>query len=458
MPTPYEYAEQHQAQFLEDLKALTRIPTVSTQPEHAADVQRAAEFLADEMRDIGLDSAEVIKLPEGTHPLVLGEWNGAGDDAPTVLIYCHYDVQPAAMEDGWDSHPYEPVEKDDYLYGRGVVDSKLHVIAQMKAVESILKTEGKLPVNLKMVLEGEEEFGSNNITAFVQQHPERLKADVCVISDGSIIDEKLPSLVYALRGIITFEVRVYGPITDLHSGHYGGNIHNPIQALTEILAQLHDDTGRVTVPGFYDEVQPLSDEERDLLKKVLPYAEAEWQKMANAPQPYGEPDYTLYERAGARPTLEINGIVGGYYGDGHKTVLPAQALAKISCRLVADQDPQTILKRIADYIAHITPPTVRSEVIALEVGAPAVVLNRESKAMQAAARAYQRGWGYEIAFGRAGGSVPITYDMLTVADDIVIMGFGFHTGRAHGPNENMHIPSLNKGIQTAIAFLEEIAQ
>ncbi len=326
----------------------------------------------------------------------------------------------------------------------------------MKACESLLKTGGA-PVNLKLVLEGEEESGSENLNAFVEQHAKRLRADFCVISDGTILDAEQPSLVYALRGITTMEVHVEGPAQDLHSGHYGGSVHNPIQALAEIIAQLHDANGTVTVPGFYDEVVPEDPDERADLAQANVWTEREWHQVANAPQPWGERDYNIHERVGLRPTLEINGITGGFTGPGFKTVLPQKAMAKVSCRLVANQDPTRIYEQVRDYILQIAPPTVRVRVVKLEPGAAAAVLGRKSRAMQAAAGAYERGWGKRPIFERAGGSVPITYTFQKVADEVVIMGFGYKSGQAHGPNENVYLHSLHRGIDTAIHFLQTIA-
>lgn len=458
MTNPHDYVEANKTRFLEQLKILLRMPSISTLPEHTEDVLHAAQWLKDEMLNVGMDTAEIITMPEGRHPMVLGEWHGAGDDAPTVLLYCHYDVQPAVMEDGWHTSPFEPTEQDGKLYARGAVDSKLHVIAGLKAIEALLASDDKSPVNIKLLLEGEEESGSETINAFIEQNPDRLKADVGIISDGSILDAKQPSLLYALRGIIGMELHVSGPAQDLHSGHFGGNTHNPIQALSEIIAQLHDKNGHVTVPGFYDDVVELDADERADLAKINPYIEAEWRAVANAPQPYGEPDYTLHERAGARPTLEINGIAGGFYGTGFKTVLPQKAFAKISCRLVANQNPQQVYDCIRDYIAQIAPPTVKAELIQLDLGSPAVVIDRHSRAMLAASDAYTYGWGTKPIYERAGGSVPITYALMPICTEMVMLPFGYKSGKAHGPNEHIHIESLYRGIHTAIYFLQDIAR
>ncbi len=452
---PHDYAHQHAERFRQQLIDLLRIPSVSTLPEHAPDVRRAADWLITDMQRIGLHRAQIFQQ-DSCLPLVYGEWLGAGEDAPTVLIYCHYDVQPAVLEDGWHTNPFEPLEQDGKIYARGAVDSKSHVIAQLKAIESLLATHS-CPVNIRLLFEGEEESGSEHIFTFVAQNPDLLRAEVCVVSDGSLPDINQPVLVYGLRGVITMELTVTGPARDLHSGHYGGNVHNPIQALAEIIAQLHDANGTVTVPGFYDHVRPITDEEHTILSDILPWAEREWHEVTGAPQPWGEAGYSLNERSSARPTLEINGISGGFAGTGFKTVLPAQALAKISCRLVPDQDPQHIYEQVRDYIAHITPPTVRSELVALEMGAPGVLLPRETAAMQAAITAYEKGWGVRPIFSREGGSIPVVSAFQEhLRMPIVLMPFGYKGGGAHGPNEHVYIEMFHKGIDTMLHFYEAL--
>ncbi len=454
--TAHDYARQHQPRFEAELIELLRIPSISTLPEHAPDVRRAAEWLIADMQRIGLHRAEVHQQGEYL-PLVYGEWLGAGADAPTVLVYGHYDVQPAEIEDGWRTNPFEPLVQDGKIYARGAVDSKSHVIAQLKAVEALLAT-GRCPVNIKLLFEGEEESGSEHIFAFVAQNPALLRADVCVVSDGSLPDTNQPVLAYGLRGIITMELSVTGPARDLHSGHYGGNVHNPIQALAEIIAQLHDQNGTVTVPGFYDDVRPVTDEEHAILSDILPWAEREWREVTGAPQPWGEAEYTLSERSSARPTLEINGISGGFAGVGFKTVLPAKALAKISCRLVPDQDPQRVYECVRDHIARLTPPTVQSELVALEMGSPGVLLEREGAAMQAAVRAYEQAWGVRPLFSREGGSIPVVSAFQEhLRMPIVLMPFGYKGGGAHGPNEHVYTAMFHKGIDTMLYFYEALS-
>ena len=456
MNNPYQYAQDNYERFLEEYIHLLKIQTISTQPQHAKDVAAAAEWLKNMMLNIGMTGAEVILMPEGRCPLVLGEWNGAGSDAPTILIYCHYDVQPAQIEDGWNTQPFEPTIKNGQLFCRGAVDSKLHVMSNLKAVESWLAQDEKPKVNIKIVLEGEEESGSENINAFIAKHPERLAADIAVISDGAILEPTQPSLTYGLRGIAAMEVYVQAPVSDLHSGHWGGSVHNPIQALCEIIAQLHDKNGTVTVPGFYDDVIPVTEQDRLLLEKVEPFLMREWHDVVQAPEVWGEAEYNLPERLGARPTLEINGISGGYTGKGIKTVLPARASAKITCRLVPNQDPERVTQCVVDYINQIAPPTISVEVRSSDPKAGAVLLDVNGIAMQAASEAYTYAWGIEPVFERSGGSVPITFECMKVAKEVVILSYGLKSGRAHGPNENIYLQNFYNGIQATIKFIDVV--
>jgi acetylornithine deacetylase/succinyl-diaminopimelate desuccinylase-like protein len=455
MTDAHAYAQAHAGRFRDQLKELLAIPSVSTQPEHAADVRRAAAWLVADMQRIGLTRAEAFEQP-GSLPIIYGEWLGAGAGAPTVLVYSHYDVQPAALADGWHSDPFTPLEREGKLYARGALDSKIHVVAWLKAAEALLAA-GDAPVNLKLLFEGEEESGSEHIFGFLADNPDLVRADVCVVSDGSMPNPQQPVLVYGLRGIISFELTVSGPLHDLHSGHYGGTVHNPIQALAELLAGLHDAQGRVTVPGFYDDVLPLSAGERQTLAGMGAWSETEWRTVAGAPSPWGEPDYALHERIGARPTLEFNGIAGGFYGEGFKTVLPARALAKISCRLVPNQQPARIAAALEADIARRTPPTVRSVLRTLEAGAPGVLLERDSAPMRAAVRAYERGWGRAPVFTREGGSIPVVDVFQRIPGaPIVLLPFGYKGGRAHGPDENIHVDMFHKGIDTALYFIEAL--
>lgn len=453
MSASHDYARQHGERFLNQLFDLIRIPSVSTLPERAADVRRAADWLASDMRRIGLRNVEVI--PTGGHPIVYGEWLGAGPQAPTVLVYGHYDVQPAEMADGWDSEPFEPVVRDGFIYARGASDDKGQVFAHIKAAEALLASGGS-PVNLKFIIEGEEEVSSIHLGDFVNRNIDRLKADVCVISDTGMPDINQPAICYSLRGLTYMELHVWGPAHDLHSGSYGGSVHNPAQALAEIIAALHAPDGSIAVPGFYDDVLPLSADERAELNK-RGMTEDVWRAETGAQTPWGEAGYSIEERIGARPTLEINGMASGFYGEGSKTVLPARALAKISCRLVAKQNPQRIYELVRDHVARITPPTVQSEVRLLHTGEPAYT-DINTPAMQAAVAAYDKGWGAPPVFIRGGGSIPIVADFQSKLNvPVVLLGFGLTGDGPHGPNEHFSIEMFHKGIATAICFFEEIA-
>lgn len=439
------------------LETLLRIPSISTIPAHADDVRRAARWLVDWMLEMGMTRAETYEA-EGKLPLVYGEWLGAGDSAPTVLIYTHYDVQPAEKSDGWNTEPFEPTEIDGKLYARGAVDSKCHVVIQLAAIEAMLK-QGSSPVNLKILCEGEEESGSEHIYEFVANHPDQLKADVCVISDGSLPNEHQPVLDYGLRGIISLEIHVRGPKRDLHSGHYGGSVHNPVQALSEIIAQLHAPDGTVSVPGFYDQVAPLTDEEREVLLPMRAPFDEEWRDVTGAPAPWGEAAYSLHERIATRPTLELNGFYGGYTGEGVKTVLPSSAVAKISCRLVPYQTPDHIWACVSAYIKSTTPPTVTVEVIRMEIGSEAFIIDRTSPALQAVTTAYERGWGVKPLLSREGGSIPVTAEFQKyLGAQLVMMPFGYKNGGAHSINENCDIEMVAKGIQTMLHFYEVMSE
>ncbi|MDX1990900.1 MAG: dipeptidase [bacterium] len=451
-----QYAVENAARFRQNLIDLLKIPSISTLPEHTVDVERAAQWIIAEMKRIGLGRGEIFRAA-GKLPLVYGEWLGAGADAPTVLVYCHYDVQPALMEDGWTHDPFDPIERDGRLYARGAVDSKSHVIAQLAAAEAMIAA-GDCPVNLKFLFEGEEESGSEHIFAFVEANPDLLRSDAIVVSDGSMPDEEQPLLVYGLRGVVTFELTVIGPTRDLHSGMYGGMIHNPIHALADILAGLHHPDGTVNVPGFYDAVRPLTDEERGILADYAPWMVSDWQETTGAPALYGEPGFEPHERAGARPTLEINGVAGGHYGTGFKTVLPSKAWAKISCRLVPDQDPDVIEAVLRVQIERLTPPTVRSELVRLEDGSPGVLIDWRTPAMQAGITAYERGWGKRPVMARGGGSIPVVSAFQRHLDaPQVLMPFGLRAGGAHGPDEYVVWAMFHKGIDTMIHFYRALA-
>lgn len=455
MSQAHEYVNAHFGQFKMQLFDLLRIPSVSTSVDHAGEVQRAAQWLADDLERIGLHSVEIIPTPG--HPIVYGEWMGAGLDAKTILIYGHYDVQPALKSDGWINEPFEPEERAGHIYGRGSSDDKGQIFTHIKAVESILANGNRVPVNIKFLIEGEEEIGSTHLAGFVAANRDKLKADVCVISDSGMPTPNQPSIIYALRGLVTMDVEVVGPTTDLHSGTYGGSVHNPVQALAEIIAQLHKPDGSVAVPGFYDDVLPLSEEERAELQKTA-MSESMWRQTTGAPKQWGEPEFASHERTGARPTLEINGMAGGYYEPGFKTVLPSKAWAKISCRLVANQDPEVISRLVQNYIMNISPATIRTTVQVGE-GTPAAFVDIRTPEMQAAIQAYEQGWGQKPVFMREGGSIPVVSDFQKELNaPVILMGFGLNDDGAHGPNEHFMVEMFRKGIHTAIYFYEAIGQ
>ena len=452
------YLHNAQARQLDELCDWLRIPSISTLPNHKEDVQRAAEWLADDLRRAGLENVEIITTP--AHPLVYADWLHAGSDKPTMLVYGHFDVQPVDPVDKWQTPPFEPTVKPGKmgadLYARGAADDKGQTFVHVKAVEALLNTVGALPVNVKFIVEGEEEIGSEHISQYVPDHRDKLQADVAVISDTHILAPDRPLILYGLRGMWTADITVTGPAHDLHSGSYGGAIHNANQALCELLATLHDAEGHITVPGFYDNVRVLSAEERSELAKV-PYGKAEILAESGAPAIYGEPGYSIVERTGARPTLEINGIWGGFIGEGFKTVIPAEAHAKVSCRLVSNQDPARIGQLVTQYLEQLAPPTIRVTVDAHR-GGPAFLTPLTSPPIQAAARAYRRTFGVAPLFSLEGGGIPVVnvfQDALKLP--IVLMGFGLPDDNLHAPNEKFHLPNFYRGIETSIAFMQELA-
>lgn len=454
MTSNRDYATENASRFRDQLFELLRIPSISTADAYKEDVRRAAEWLVNDLQSIGL-TAELIETEK--HPLVYAEWLDAGEDAKTVLFYGHYDVQPADKEDGWDTEPFEPVEKDGFVYARGATDDKGQMFTHVKAVESLLKQDGKLPVNVKFIIEGEEESGGQSIASYIREHGDRLKADVCVISDTSMADMSQPVIINALRGALSLELTITGPKQDLHSGMYGGTVHNPLQALAEMITMLHDDDGRVTVPGFYDNVRELTEADKDAINSVS-YTNVEWAEDTGALLPWGEREFTLLERIGARPTLEITGMAGGYYGDGSKSIIPAKAVAKISCRLVADQDPAKIQKALIGHLTSITPATVTSSVKVINKAVPAVLINTDAPAMNAAVAAYNKAWGTAPIFMREGGSIPVVADLQSLLEmPVILMGFGLNSDGLHGPNEHFSLEMFQRGIKTSMQFMNEMA-
>jgi acetylornithine deacetylase/succinyl-diaminopimelate desuccinylase-like protein len=449
------YSRAQTERFRGELFEMLRIPSLSGDPAYAAEVRRMAEWLAAHMQGLGLAKVQVMET--AGHPVVYGEWMGAGPDRPTVLVYGHYDVVPAELADGWETNPFEPVEKNGRIYARGATDDKGQLFIHVKALESYLQTAGAAPVNVKFLLEGEEEVSSPNLRPFLEAHLDLLKSDVCVISDSSMRTIEEPAITHSLRGMTYIEVEVQGPTDDLHSGFWGGATHNPALALVEILGKLYNPDGTIAVPGFYDDVVELTPAEREMIAKN-PLSEEQFKQATGVPAVWGDANYTIRERVSARPTLDINGMWSGWSGPGPKTIIPAKAGAKLSSRLVGNQNPHTIFEQLKRHIEAVTPPTVRVEVRLLTTGEPALI-SFELPEMQAAARAYERGWGATPVFTRGGGSIPVVADFYNLMKiPVVMMGYGLDDDGLHAPNESYSVEMFHKGIETAIVYLEELAQ
>ena len=464
LKTPMEnalrYADEHQDRFTRELEELLRIPSISTDPEYADDVQQAANWLAAHLRSIGLSGVEVCET-DG-HPIVYGEDLRAGEEAPTVLVYGHYDVQPPDPLELWDSPPFEPTRRngegsEEAIYARGACDDKGQMFMHVKAAESYLAEERDLPVNLKFLVEGEEERGSVHLAPFIEEHRDRLDADVVLISDTGMFAEGVPSITYGLRGLTYVEVTLTGPGRDLHSGLFGGAVENPANALAHLIANLHDEDHRVTVEGFYDDVRPLTDEERRTFRG-LPFDEADWREEISLKQAKTEEGYGVLEAVGARPTLDVNGLTSGYQGEGAKTVLPAKASAKISCRLVPNQTPGDIADKLERHFAANVPETMHLEFERLHGGQPALI-DTDSPAMQAAADAMEGVYGRRPFFTREGGTIPVVADFQNLLGlDTVLMGFGLESDAIHSPNEHFGLGRFREGVESIIRFHERYAE
>ena len=455
MPTPEEFLEQTREQGLKELEDFLRIPSISSQPEHADDVRRAAGHLAEQYERIGMENAEVIET-EG-HPVVYADWLKA-PGKPTVLLYGHYDVQPVDPLDLWKSPPFEPIQQDGQLLGRGASDDKGQIALHWQAIQAWLNTTGELPLNLKVIAEGEEEIASPHFEAFVEANAERLRTTYCVVSDTSMVAKGFPAITYALRGLVYFELRVEAATTDMHSGLLGGMAPNPAQALAEILVRLKEPAGHVLVPGFYDGVRPLSEEERRQFARV-PFDEAALKKTYGLTALHGEPGFTPTERNWARPTLEVNGIWGGYQGPGAKTIIPAWAAAKISCRLVPDQDPKAVAQALREYIDEVAPKTVRVSVAELSGHGDPWITPIDHPLIQAAGRALSRVYGKEPALIRSGGSIGAVEVMARrLRAPCLLVGFVLPDSLAHAPNERLDLDSFHLGKKAALHLWEEIAK
>jgi acetylornithine deacetylase/succinyl-diaminopimelate desuccinylase-like protein len=442
-----DYIDQHKDRFLGELIEWLRIPSVSADSRHKQDVRKAAEFLKEKLINAGADRVELCETKG--HPIVYGE-KITNPSLPTVLVYGHYDVQPADPLNLWDSPPFEPIIKDDKLYARGACDDKGQVYMHVKAFEIMVKNN-VLPCNIKFMVEGEEEVGSDNLGTFVKENKDKLRADIILISDTAIISLQHPSITTGLRGLSYMEVEVTGPNRDLHSGVYGGAVANPVNVLCSMIHSLHDEKGRITIPGFYDKVAELTSAEREALNQA-PFNLDEYKKELGINEVKGEEGYTTLERTGVRPTLDVNGIWGGYTGEGAKTVLPSKAHAKISMRLVPNQNSKEIAELFTRHFNAIAPPYVKVKVTAHHGGEPAVTPT-DSKAYRAASKAFEAVWGKTPIPTRDGGSIPIVaLFKKELGLDTVLMGFGLDSDAIHSPNEHYGIKNFLLGIETIAAF------
>jgi acetylornithine deacetylase/succinyl-diaminopimelate desuccinylase-like protein len=447
-----KYIESNRSRYLAELKEFIAIPSISTSPDHRKDIKRCAEWIAAHLKDIGMQGIRIH--PTKGHPIVYAEWLGA-PGAPTILLYGHYDVQPVDPVNLWTSPPFQATIRGENIYARGTADDKGQVLIHFKGIEAYMKKEGRLPVNLKMIIEGEEEIGSEHLAGFVKANKKLLKADLVVISDTSMFAKGVPSLCYGLRGLSYMQIELTGPKGDLHSGSFGGSVHNPIQALSEIIAKLHDDNGRVTIPGFYDKVRKLTAKERSSFRK-LPWNDAKYAKELGVGALYGEKGFTTLERLWARPTLECNGIWGGFTGEGAKTVLPAKAFAKISMRLVPDQKAAAVAKLFEKHIRKIAPKSVRVDVKYLH-GGEAAITPLESPGVRAAVKALEKGFGKKPLYQREGGSIPIVVQFKQILGlETVLLGFGLPDENAHAPNEFLNLGNFFGGIRTVAHFYNEL--
>jgi acetylornithine deacetylase/succinyl-diaminopimelate desuccinylase-like protein len=453
MDNVIDFINVNRDRYLEELKGFLAIPSISALPQHAGDVKRCADWCVEEMRRIGLQNVRLIDTPG--NPVVYGDWLGA-EGAPTILFYGHYDVQPVDPLELWESPPFEATVRDGEIYARGSADDKGQVFMHFKAVEAHLKQNGRLPVNIKFILEGEEEVGSVNLDDFIRAHKGELGADVVVISDSGMFARGVPSICYGLRGLVYFQLDLRGSSTDLHSGSFGGAVANPAMVLAQVLAQMKDRGGRIKIPGFYDDVVALQEEERKALAS-LPFNEKQYKKDFGVPKLFGESGYTTLERTWARPTFEVNGLLSGFTGEGAKTVLPAIAMAKVSMRLVPNQSPDTIARLFEEYVKKVTPKTVELKVTRMHGGKPWMT-SYDNPFVQAAARAIEKGFGQKPVLTREGGSIPV---VSTFQEELglpsVLFGVGLPDENAHAPNEKLDVGNFHGGIIASAILYQEIA-
>ncbi|MFH1194566.1 MAG: dipeptidase [bacterium] len=440
--------------YLSELKDYLAIPSISTLPENKADMEKCANYVANKLKEIGMTKSVVF--PTKGNPVVYGEWLGA-PGKPTVLIYGHYDVQPVDPIEEWKTNPFEAVVRDGKIWARGANDNKGQNFVHIKGVDALFKLKGAPPVNIKFLIEGEEEIGSSNLAPFIRENKKMLACDAVLISDTSMYAKGVPTIGYGLRGLCYMEIELIGPNRDLHSGSFGGSVANPINELGKIIAKLMDKNGRITIPGFYDDVMPLTKRERENYKK-LKFSEARYAKELGVKELQGEKGFSTLERLWARPTLDCNGIVGGFTGEGAKTVLPSKAKAKISMRLVPNQDPNKIAKLFTNYVKTLTPKGITLNVKSLHGGLP-IVVPLESKAIEAASAATCRAFGKKTVFTREGGSIPIVVEFVKQLNaPAILMGLGLDSDNIHSPNEHFLVENFEKGILSSVYFMEEFGK
>lgn len=449
-----DFINTNRDRYIDELKQYLAIPSISALPQHQGDLRRCAEYTAEELKRIGLENVRLIETPG--NPVVYADWLHAAG-APTMLFYGHYDVQPVDPLELWESPPFEATVREGELYARGAVDDKGQIFMHFKAIEAHMKQNGRLPMNMKIILEGEEEVGSANLDTFVRDNKDLLSADVVVISDSPMFERGIPSICYGLRGLIYFQIDLRGTRSDLHSGSFGGAVANPAFVLAQILAQMKDRGGRIKIPGFYDEVVQLTEEERNEWKR-LPFNETKYKKDLGAPRLFGETGYTTLERVWARPTFEVNGILSGFTGEGAKTVIPAVAMAKVSMRLVPNQDPDKIATLFEDYLKKVAPKTVELKITRMHGGKPWMAAF-DNKFVQAAGRAIEQGFGKKPVFNREGGSIPVVSTFQEVLGlPSVLFGVGLPDENSHAPNEKLDLSNFHNGVISAAYLYEEISK
>jgi acetylornithine deacetylase/succinyl-diaminopimelate desuccinylase-like protein len=447
-----DHIHTNRDRYVRELTQLLAIPSISALPDHQGEVRRCAEWVAEEMRRIGLEHVRLVETPG--HPVVCADWLHA-EGAPTILFYGHYDVQPVDPVELWESPPFEATVRDGEIYARGAADDKGQVFMHLKAIEAHLARTGRLPVNIKLIIEGEEEVGSAHLDAFVLDHRDELAADVVVISDSAMFDRGVPSICYALRGLVYLQIDLRGTDRDLHSGVFGGAVANPAMVLAQVLAQLKDRSGRIKIPGFYDDVRPLAAEERAAWQ-TLPFNEKKYRKDLGAPKLFGETGYSVLERVWARPTLEVNGLLSGFTGEGAKTVIPAVAMAKLSLRLVPDQDPHRVADMVEAHLRKITPKTVTLTITRMHGGRPWIT-EPDNAYVRAAGRAIEQGFGKAPVFCREGGSIPVVSTFQeALGAPAVLFGVGLPDENAHAPNERLDLQNFHNGIIASAILYSEI--